>query len=243
MDKKNTMLLTVIAVATLLVAVVGATFAYFAISTGDSANTSKTTITGSTENTKVGSVALQGDETLTMNLTAQDMAEANKGNTFYATKEGKATMGSEQRLDIGTATLTGGDSDIKYECKAVYKVTYDDTDKTPDNQVENGNIDWQEEDGAVLKLYGADANVTVSIQDGGYTDEGLKLSDLKEASTGGKTVNVTFKLTGGSVTEAKLQASLAIANSSNDQSKRLADKEFRVSLAAESFNCDTVAGE
>jgi hypothetical protein len=31
MDKKNTMLLTVIAVATLLVAVVGATFAYFSV--------------------------------------------------------------------------------------------------------------------------------------------------------------------------------------------------------------------
>ena len=38
MEKRNTLLLTVIAVATLLVAVVGATFAYFA-SSSDTANT------------------------------------------------------------------------------------------------------------------------------------------------------------------------------------------------------------
>ena len=38
MEKRNTLLLTVIAVATLLVAVVGATFAYFASSQDDYAN-------------------------------------------------------------------------------------------------------------------------------------------------------------------------------------------------------------
>ena len=46
MEKKNTLLLTVIAVATLLVAVVGATFAYFGSFTAtvnDKANVSVTT--------------------------------------------------------------------------------------------------------------------------------------------------------------------------------------------------------
>ena len=266
MDKKNTMLLTVIAVATLLVAVVGATFAYFAISTGDSTNTSKTTVTGSTEGTNVGSVALQGNEDLTMKLTAADMASANQTHTFYANKSGTATIDVEQKLDVGTATLTGGDADIKYECKAVYKVTYDDTDASAQDGAGKGNIDWHDgtenegantddNDGAVLKLSGADENVIVSEysvasgQDGytgDYTADGFTLKALKAAGADGKTVHVTFKFTGlgdKQTVTAKLQASLAIANSKVDQSTRLANKEFRVNLQATSFTCDTVAGE
>lgn len=234
MDKKNTMLLTVIAVATLLVAVVGATFAYFAIST-DKGASSKATITGSTENTKVGSVALKGNENLTMNLTAEDMAKTHSGHTFYANDAGNATIDAEQKLTVGTATLSNSDSGIVYSCKAVYKVTYDDSD-----EINAGGITWEEDDAAVLKLYGADSNVTVT-EDESYTSEGLKLSDLKEASTGGKTVNVTFKLTGGSSETATLQASLAIKNSESEQQGRLANKKFKVNLEATSFECDIVA--
>ena len=56
MEKKNMVLLTVIAVATLLVAVVGATFAYFSISTqnafgGGTADQGKTNITASNAQT------------------------------------------------------------------------------------------------------------------------------------------------------------------------------------------------
>ena len=81
MDKKNTMLLTVIAVATLLVAVVGATFAFFAIQATSESN-AKATITGSTENANVGSVALTGNTTLKLNLTAENMSKANPGKTY-----------------------------------------------------------------------------------------------------------------------------------------------------------------
>ena len=43
MDKKNTMLLTVIAIATLLVAVVGATFAYFSVTATNNATATTAT--------------------------------------------------------------------------------------------------------------------------------------------------------------------------------------------------------
>ena len=55
MEKKNTILLTVIAVATLLVAVVGATFAYFTASTTTGRGTG-TVQTG--ETTSLGSTSL-----------------------------------------------------------------------------------------------------------------------------------------------------------------------------------------
>ena len=45
MEKKNMILLTVIAVSTLLVAVVGATFAYFTATSTSTGNTNKTTVT------------------------------------------------------------------------------------------------------------------------------------------------------------------------------------------------------
>ena len=70
MEKKNTMLLTVIAVATLLVAVVGATFAYFSLSVTGGAQT--TTAKASTGKLPVITLA-QGENTLGMTVTAEDM--------------------------------------------------------------------------------------------------------------------------------------------------------------------------
>ena len=221
MDKKNTMLLTVIAVATLLVAVVGATFAYFATAT----NNAKTTITGSTENAQVGTVALTGNESLTMNLTAEDMAKAHQDNLFYANAGGTATMATEQKLTVGTAKLTGGSSGIVYSCNAVYSVSYDDSE---------ANINWQEGEG-ILKLYG-DSNVTITEADT-VTTTGIDLSNLKGQS---QTVNVNFKLTGGSTETALLQASLAVKNTDQPQQDRLANHTFTVNLETTSFNCDTV---
>ena len=236
MDKKNTMLLTVIAVATLLVAVVGATFAYFAISTGDSVNNSKTTITGSTEGTNVGSIALKGNKALTMNLTAENMASAHQGKAFYASESGTVVMDEEQKLTVGTATLTGGDSGIVYECTATYKVTYDDSED---------NIQWSDglteqselgDDKAVLTLSGKDTNVTLE----GDIASPLKLKDLATAEAG-KTGTVKFKLTGnGGEVTADLLASLSITNSEKDQSTRLADKTFTINIEATEFSCDTV---
>ena len=49
MDKKNTLLLTVIAIATLLVAVVGATFAYFSAQTGEGQNANINVKTSTTD--------------------------------------------------------------------------------------------------------------------------------------------------------------------------------------------------
>jgi len=60
MEKKNTILLTVIAIATLLVAVVGATFAYFS-ATGTTDNTENNTTTVTT-NALASAVMNMGDE-------------------------------------------------------------------------------------------------------------------------------------------------------------------------------------
>jgi hypothetical protein len=96
MEKRNTLLLTVIAVATLLVAVVGATFAYFATSTtGASGNigiTANTAAGGNSTFTAVG-------DTISLNITAADMqqsavAEGTAKATDNATLTVSYTSGS-----------------------------------------------------------------------------------------------------------------------------------------------------
>ena len=72
MDKKNTMLLTVIAVATLLVAVVGATFAYFSVTVGGSSTT--TPVTGGTD--KLATLTYKtGTANAYLQMTGTDMAD------------------------------------------------------------------------------------------------------------------------------------------------------------------------
>lgn len=75
MDKKNTVLLTVIAVATLLVAVVGSTFAFFAIQETNNADVKVETTTAA--GSDIFSATGAGSLSLTVNN--DDMLQANGG--------------------------------------------------------------------------------------------------------------------------------------------------------------------
>ena len=241
MDKKNTMLLTVIAVATLLVAVVGATFAFFAIG-ATAENNAKTTITGSTEKVVAGAIALKGTSTLQLSLTAEDMSAANKGYYFYA-GDGKTDKGSSNeagdessshKVDVGTVTLGhDGTEGVKYKCTANYTIKIDNTD-----------ITFVDTDDAVLTLYN-DGNDVVVSGDGfqNATTTGIKLSELVSAADTGISGKVEFNLTSSSAdVTKKLQAALRIKNSEEEQQKNLADKKFNITIEATSFDCDTVTG-
>lgn len=100
MEKKNTVLLTVIAIATLLVAVVGATFAYFASSASNDSTTNITATTAKAVDVFRASTA--GDLTLDQ-LTYANMAEANKG--VFA-DEASSTITVALTAGDGTATCT-----------------------------------------------------------------------------------------------------------------------------------------
>ena len=108
MEKRNTLLLTVIAVATLLVAVVGATFAYFATSTtGASGNigiTANTAAGGNSTFTAVG-------DTISLNVTAADMQQS-------AVAEGTAKAADNATL---TVSYTSGSTN---STSCTYNVYY-----------------------------------------------------------------------------------------------------------------------
>lgn len=76
MDKKNTLVLTVIAVATLLVAMVGATFAYFTAQQAGDQNTQINVTTETTNNSE-----FDADKTLTITADMSNFAEGDVGES------------------------------------------------------------------------------------------------------------------------------------------------------------------
>ncbi len=104
MERKQTLLLTVIAVATLLVAVVGATFAFFTASGTGSADSEVTVTTSSidTVNTTASNLTLQ------VGLT--DMLLANGRDDYSARKQATSTI----TMSAGTGT-GGGTNTCTYD--------------------------------------------------------------------------------------------------------------------------------
>ena len=106
-NRKNTILLTVIAVATLLVAVVGATFAYFTAQGGTSVQTPVNVTTAQTSN---GSFSTSG--AITINATQENFGQDDGDQTGQAT---------------GTVTYTASSTAASDFC---YTVTLDITANT-----------------------------------------------------------------------------------------------------------------
>lgn len=103
MEKRNSILLTIIAIAVLLVSVVGATFAYFA-----STNTINATANLTATTSEAASFASQAGTPINLNITGDLMMEAKASNT----NEPLAANG-ETTLTI-TLTASGG-SRCKYD--------------------------------------------------------------------------------------------------------------------------------
>ena len=104
MEKKNTLLLTVIAVATLLVAVVGATFAYFGSFTTTVDN--KAAVNVATGAAKTSSFVTKS-ASLKLNVAGSEMLKGNGDPTSVGTKTGdNATLTVELTADDPTTTTT-----------------------------------------------------------------------------------------------------------------------------------------
>lgn len=90
MDKKNTILLTVIAIATLLVAVVGATFAYFATTQNVNANIPANVTTAGT----AASFTSQsnGDITITVDANEMQQAQGDDNNVITGLRDDDAYL-------------------------------------------------------------------------------------------------------------------------------------------------------
>ncbi len=121
MLKKNSIILSVIAVAVLLLAVIGASFAYFSvIGENTSATTNVNVLTP-----VIGLVGTTGSKELTLNVTATQMNLTNKGKKYYAVEETESISSdnsSAQNITLATMTATGGNSNYTYNCSGTLTI-------------------------------------------------------------------------------------------------------------------------
>lgn len=101
-DAKKVLIPAIIAVVTLVILTVGATYAYFSVSSTSSGYTTRTV---NAQAPDIGSVALTSGTNLTMNLTASQMMLPANETTYYASSSGTTTTATTE--NIGTAKVTG----------------------------------------------------------------------------------------------------------------------------------------
>lgn len=213
------MLLTVIAVATLFVAIVGASFAYFTANSIN--NTQKTLVTSYTKGTS--SIELTSPETnLKLILDSEEMAKDNKNSSYYSvisTSEKKYTKNENEAFSNVLMASLSGDDDGEYVCHASVKVSLSALNETTLDNL-------KDEDGSIV--FGG---VLPSVS--------KKLTEIK---TGNKhellLEDVVFSGIKKGVTK-ELKAYLVI-NNTNVPQNYLQNEELKVTFEAPSFYCDEV---
>ena len=227
MEKKNTILLTVIAVATLLVAVVGATFAYYSLNV----TSAQGTVNVGVKADELGKITLTSKTgKLQMNVSPTDMAKLGEVRDYYATEDGNLSQTAKQTEIAKAALTTDGAEKTVYLCKSVVEVTLTNTEGTMGAALERGD--------AAFVLTPGSTNVLIS---GESKPVSLDLSELKTENKEEYTVTYTLGSTGTDKNkEEKLLADLKITNREADQSY-LTDtdgKELEVKVQTTQFNCE-----
>ena len=211
MEKKNTMLLTVIAVATLLVAVVGATFAYFSLTVTDQSSA----VSGTVTTGKIPTItATTENANLYLSVNSVEMSAAAQGTTYYAVKDALTrNQTTKNDLSILKIETAGGEETAKYNCTATITVAT------------SGNM--------ASLLQAEDAKLVLTNLNGSNGTEEIDLHDLIESSNS-TTRTLNWTLTGD--TSAELKASLSLANSAEEQDY-LVEKTLNVTITPSSINC------
>ena len=231
MEKKNTMLLTVIAVATLLVAVVGATFAYFSLTAEEESST-----TGTITTSKIGLATINAVNTnLTLNLTPQDMSAANKNQMFYATGNDETTGQPEQKSDpipLVKASLKDAEEGATYECNLTVTVS----SARGDDMLGSLEEGW--------------ATLTLSGTAAGEDPQPFDLSELKNSED--KVYNGSFTLTPSGAGAAEgdvLSAVLSFKNTDEEETLNVgkqnvvAGKTLKIDITTTGGKCEIVKAQ
>lgn len=121
MEAKKILVPMIVAIATLVVLTVGATYAYFAVGTSYESYTT----TVKAQAADIGSVALEAGTSLNMNLTAAQMMLQSNDVTYYATANGTPQT-TANNVTLATAKVTGAGT---FTCNYTLKVAYSGTMK------------------------------------------------------------------------------------------------------------------
>ncbi len=219
-NKKKQKVAILIGLVTLLIAVLGATYAYFQISTNN--ESSNTTITGKTPPKSL--VTLKpGADNLHLNISASDMSYENRTKEYYGTDGEDPYVGTEElgTKTIASVELTGGEVTTKYSCTAKLTVSKVTEEENADTMVE------------VLQL----GDMILQFK-GNIISEKLDLSELKENTP--KEYNLNFKITGNKV--ENIQAYIKLLNK-EEQQNYLAGKKLNIDISTSELKCDIAEPE
>ena len=222
MEKKNTLLLTVIAVATLLVAVVGATFAYFGSFSTDNIQSANVNVT------------TQAGQSVVFQTTGEELKYVVPGNKMGAgsgtglEEAGKGTGSLTVSLSAGTDQATTTCTyDVYYESKLKYE------------QIVENEFTY-----TLTAPATAEGSFTVGAD---RETKGIITSTPKSMTglqTGGKVMIATTEtIISSSVTPTTVKYDLASTfyNMPSQNQDALASKEFTGALTVENVRCSTVA--
>lgn len=183
MEKKNTILLTVIAVATLLVAVVGATFAYFTAQGGTSSTANVTVSTGT-----AGSSTLSTFDAINIYADATNFAQ-NAGN-----RTGTSSGTVSWTAPGASAGSTPSEAERSFCYTAALSVTKNDFNYSSTNTDKAAELTLTAKKNDVVVLDAKDITVgtaTVNIP----TEKDGSTNTHKLVTTAGDTVSDKWELT------------------------------------------------
>ena len=210
----------VIGLVALLLLVVGATYAYFAVTTVNNFGTSTINATAG----EIGLVTLNGSgANLNMNLTALDMAQGSSDVTYYASPSGKTT--TPTTVTIGTASVTPNTDVNYYHCTYTLSVTHTGTNDMYDlYNHKTGNVyDYSNT---------STGQIILTINDTNY--------DFYSGWPTNNQINGVFNIQGSQTVD--ITASLRFINKRNVDQSYLADSDISItiSLVNNSFSCTAV---
>lgn len=227
MEKKNTLLLTVIAVATLLVAVVGATFAYFG---SFSTNVEyKAGVNVTTEAAKSSAFLTEAAQ-LKLNVAGAEMLKGDGAASSVGTYEGdKATL---------TVKLNATDPKTKTTC------TYDIYYKYDDASAVYGATDTPVTTGTEGKefTYTLTPSTGITVETAYVATAEKDFSVFKDATAEVKVASGTIEVSAGDATQT-LDVNVKFYNFPTIDQTALSDKSFagKFYVKQESVVCGTTA--
>jgi len=181
MEKKNTILLTVIAIATLLVAAVGATFAYFTAQGGASSDAKINVATGTAASSTLGTYSVINIYADMSNFTegAGDQTGTSEGTVSWTAPGATSTYTPTEadRTMCYTASLTVDANDFVY-------TTDDETPELTLTATKGGTVVLQDKD---ITTGTATVQIPTELDGTDYTH--------KLVAEAGRTVSDTWELT------------------------------------------------
>ncbi len=217
-NRKKILIGSIIGVVTLVIAVVGATYAFFSLNvSGDTTNTNVDIETGNADVVTIE----QGINAMHINLAVSDMAKDNPNKAYYATNTDDNYKLNEGDGTLTFATITGTNKEAS-DCTAKVTITMDTSDDSMGKALQKGDT--------ILYIVSGETEETVDLYD--LLTEELPASVTKE---------IEVELNVSESNSATIQGYLKVNNTGSDQSY-LAGKTLNITITVNNLVCGGVKG-